>query len=179
MVVNQPNKLSPYVLLKKLFGMENYVLSLKKAKRHHFTVIRISCYHLAIETGRNTRPITQRHKRLCRSCSINALGDEFYFLLICHNFKNQCKLLFTNLYEFHDIKTMATTTTLSNWCITVMEMLKWLHWFVIMSLNASPCDVFLPCPFHVIRSIMLPPTFMYILCFIVCLILVSLLTCAD
>ena len=65
----------------------------------------ISCHHLAIETGPYTRPITPRNKYLCRSCSTNAPGDEFHFLLICPYLKKtQWKLLFTKLYEFYDIK---------------------------------------------------------------------------
>ena len=92
--------------------MENYVLWLKKAKRRHFTKLRISCHHLAIKTGRYTRLITPRNKRLYRSCSTNTLGDEFHFLLICPNFNNQCKLLFTKLYEFYDIKNYGDHNTL-------------------------------------------------------------------
>ena len=77
------NKLRTYASFKTTFGMENYVLSLKLPDRRQFTKLQISSHHLAIETGRYTRPITPRNERWCKDCNNHTIGDEKHFLLSC------------------------------------------------------------------------------------------------
>jgi hypothetical protein len=97
------NKLKTYSSFKKNFDMENYVLSLNLAERRHFSKLRTSCHHLAVETLRYTRPITPREKRFCTDCNNKTVGDEQHFLLHCPKYDTERSKLFMELAEFSSI----------------------------------------------------------------------------
>ena len=108
------NKLSTYASFKKVFEAENYVLGISRPQRRYFTKLRISSHHLAIETGRYTRPVTPRERRLCNSCCLGEIGDEKHFLLRCPKFDRERASMFDELSEFliiqnsQDFKTFDT-----------------------------------------------------------------------
>ena len=97
------NKLRSYATYKLTFDIENYVKSLNRYQRRNFTKLRISAHHLAIETGRYTKPPTPRDERICKFCTLNAIGDEKHFLLSCPKFENERINMFNELSKFMDI----------------------------------------------------------------------------
>ena len=97
---NTPNKLKTYSTFKFTFDMENYVKSTNRQLRRNFSKLIISAHHLDIEIGRYTRPITPRSERICKSCTLNVIGDEKHFLLSCPKFDKERNTMFKNLSEF-------------------------------------------------------------------------------
>lgn len=132
-ITNAPNKLKSYSSFKSVFEMENYIMCMNKMKRRQFTKLRISSHHLAIETGRYTRPITPRNERFCKSCTLQALGDEFHFMLICPKFDVQRNAMFQSLSEFTSLVNQADHNTFSilmNYCHGDSEVAKIICEFV-------------------------------------------------
>ena len=127
------NKLKSYINYKFTFEMENYVKILSRQKRRNFTKLRISAHHLEIETGRYTNPSTPRSERKCKSCSLNVIGDEKHFLLVCPKFKDDRELMFQNLSEILTINNKSdfqTFYTLMNYYNGDIEVAKIVAKFV-------------------------------------------------
>jgi hypothetical protein len=62
----------------------NSILNIRMTKSHKLALIRLilSSHHLKIETGRWTRPPTERHRRYCDNCP-EKIEDEFHFIFEC------------------------------------------------------------------------------------------------
>ena len=115
-----PNKLRNYAVFKEKFQMENYILSCNLESRRLFTKLRTSAHNLAIETGRYTRPITPRDKRLCLFCNQAATEDEYHMLMDCSLYTDERKLFHDALHIFSDIDFNIPTNTY----ITLMTCLE-------------------------------------------------------
>lgn len=79
-------KLRTYSQFKKHFCTEPYMTQLKG--NHLITCLakfRMSSHNLQIERGRYTDPKTPIEKRLCTRCNMNAIDDEYHFILDCSN----------------------------------------------------------------------------------------------
>ena len=61
------------------------------SRRANYTKFRISAHTLAIETGRNTIPVTPVENRLCRNCELHETEDEFHAVLRCTQNKDKRK----------------------------------------------------------------------------------------
>jgi len=80
------NKLRTYKLFKDVFQLEYYLTGVTLAKhRIALTKLRVSCHHLAIETGRYHKPSPLPvEQRLCAVC--NVVEDEVHLMCLCaHN----------------------------------------------------------------------------------------------
>ena len=113
------NKLRSYSSYKLTFDTENYIKALDRKLRRNFSKLRISAHHLAIETGRYTRPPTPRAERICKLCPLNIVGDEKHFLLTCPKFQVERSDMFKNLSEFFNVPNkddFQTFFTLMNYC---------------------------------------------------------------
>ena len=89
-VINTSSKMKVLDLLKKTSGEETYLTEVTNSKhRMAMTKLRLSGHRLEIETGRYTRPKTDREERLCSYCQHmgeKAVEDEIHFLLKCPMF---------------------------------------------------------------------------------------------
>ncbi len=54
---------------------------------------RLSAHHLAIETGRHTKPLTPADKRFCLVCHDGCVQDEMHHLLMCQPLESYRKPL--------------------------------------------------------------------------------------
>ena len=82
------SKLCTYILHKKNFGLENYLLIIKDFElRRSLTRLRLSSHTLKIEKGRHLG--IPRHNRLCLRCSDGEVEDETHFLLTCKGLTNE------------------------------------------------------------------------------------------
>ena len=100
--INKPtnNKLRTYAQFKKKFKIENYILSNCLSDRKLFSVLRISCHRLAIETGRYTTPKTPAEDRICLICNTKSVEDEYHMTLVCPYYNKEREELFLALSEF-------------------------------------------------------------------------------
>ena len=87
-----------YRELERNLSLCRYLEDVKcKKLRHAFTKLRISAHPLAIETGRYTKPITERVNRLCKLCNNGTVEDEEHFLIICPTFLHQRSCLWKEI----------------------------------------------------------------------------------
>ena len=78
------NKCLFYRNFKVDYGREKYILTLPDTYVLSLFQFRCSNHKLPIETGRyNSVP---RELRLCRSCDMDVIGDEFHFIMECPKF---------------------------------------------------------------------------------------------
>lgn len=84
--INNSNRLQSYCIFKHDFKLENY-LSCVTENKYNIALARFrtSSHNLFIETGRYDN--TPRHERLCKSCNMNQIEDEYHFLLFCPNYR--------------------------------------------------------------------------------------------
>lgn len=76
------NRLLTYARFKHEFECEEYLTFIADSKfRTALTRFRLSSHNLHIERGRYEN--VPRHDRLCRCCNMNAIEDEYHFLLVC------------------------------------------------------------------------------------------------
>ena len=89
-------KLDQYCLFKENFGLENYLLLLKKyEQRRTLTRFRVSAHKLRVETARYQG--TLRQDRLCLRCTSGDTEDEKHFLFKCNKFASERKKLFQQI----------------------------------------------------------------------------------
>ena len=60
-----------------------------------FTKLRISNHRLEVEVGRYAR--TAKQLRLCKTCNLKAIEDEFHFICICKTYDDLRKQLFKDM----------------------------------------------------------------------------------
>ena len=85
--IQSTSKLKVLNLLKTLPGTEPYLTEVTNSKhRSAMTKLRLSSHRLEIETGRYTKPKTDREERFCAFCKFKGkkvVEDEIHFLLAC------------------------------------------------------------------------------------------------
>ena len=91
--INNSSRLRSYNIFKHNFELEIYLtLNLDTKYKTALTRFRTSSHSLFIETGRYEN-IT-REQRICQSCNMNKVEDEFHFLLVCPNYRELRQKLF-------------------------------------------------------------------------------------
>lgn len=84
--INNSTRLQTYCVFKHTFESEKYLNVITENKyKVALSRFRISSHSLLIETGRYDG--TPREQRICRSCTMNKLEDEYHFLLVCPNYR--------------------------------------------------------------------------------------------
>ena len=91
--------LRTYKTFKTIARCEPYLLApLHYKQRQAISRIRASSHHLAIETGRHTKPQPiPLEKRTCKYCSSPQLDDEIHFILNCSSNIDERNFLFSKL----------------------------------------------------------------------------------
>lgn len=85
--INNSNRLHSYCIFKHEFKLEKYLTVISENKyRIALSRFRTSSHGLYIETGRYDN--TPRIQRICKSCNMNAIEDEYHFLLVCPNYRD-------------------------------------------------------------------------------------------
>ena len=77
-----------YCIFKHEFVPEKYLsLQFENKYKVALTRFRVSSHDLFIETGRYENPTIERTQRLCKSCNMKQIEDEFHFLLVCPKYR--------------------------------------------------------------------------------------------
>jgi hypothetical protein len=106
-----------------------YNSCLDDTRRITITRWRLSSHRLKIETGRYTRPITERENRLCDVC--NVIEDEYHAIFDCsvhrlirEKFKNSLKLDDKNLQKLLNPTSIVEANNLGKFLHEIDENLK-------------------------------------------------------
>lgn len=84
--INNSNRLQSYCIYKHTFELESYLTYISESKfKTALSRFRTSSHNLYIETGRYDN--TPRHERICKSCNMKQIEDEYHFLLVCPNYR--------------------------------------------------------------------------------------------
>ena len=84
--INNSSRLEAYSIFKHDFEQEKYLNCIPENKyKIALTRLRTSSHNLFIETGRYDG--TQREMRVCRSCNMNVVEDEYHFTLVCPHYR--------------------------------------------------------------------------------------------
>lgn len=110
-ITNFQTKLRSYCLFKKSFNYENYVATFNRSLRAPFTKLRISSHSLMIENGRHFQPKIEPQNRLCKLCNLNAVEDEFHFMMICPYYADLRSKLFSDIKDFSGIINLSDKET--------------------------------------------------------------------
>ena len=83
---NNSSRLRSYCLFKHTFEFENYLDFIPDNNyKIALSRFRTSSHSLRIESGRYDG--TAREERFCKSCQMRKIEDEYYFLLVCPNYR--------------------------------------------------------------------------------------------
>ena len=86
--INNSSRLMSYCIFKHEFVPEKYLsLQFENKYKVALTRFRVSSHDLFIETGRYENPTIERTQRLCKSCNMKQIEDEFHFLLVCPKYR--------------------------------------------------------------------------------------------
>ena len=95
---NSP-RLQSYSIFKHQLELEKYLDVIHEKKSQiSLSRFRTSSHDLKIESGRYNS--TPRQRRLCRSCSMNKVEDEYHFLLVCPKYR-ELRLKYFKAYYCH------------------------------------------------------------------------------
>ena len=84
--INNSARLKAYSVFKHTFESEKYSNVIPENKyKIAMSRFRISSHSLNIETGRYDG--TPRKHRICKSCTMNKVEDEYHFLLVCPHYR--------------------------------------------------------------------------------------------
>ena len=72
-----------YRMFKRVFGFENYLLTLERPLRDYMMKFRFSNHKLPIHSQRFAG--IQRSERVCELCNSEEIGDEFHYLFNCQD----------------------------------------------------------------------------------------------
>ena len=85
--INNSPRLQSYSIFKHNFELEQYLSVLGDKKyRTALSRFRTSAHSLRIETGRYEN--LPREQRLCKSCTMNMIENEYHFLLVCPHYRD-------------------------------------------------------------------------------------------
>lgn len=94
-------KLDFFRLMYSPLNRPAYLDTLKlKQDRSILSKFRLSSHKLAIETGRHTKPETDRSERVCLSCNTGEVEDEYHFFSSCTHYLGLRKLFISKLKDF-------------------------------------------------------------------------------
>ena len=94
--IDSSSKGVTYKTFKTIFCLEKYLLLLQPKQWKPIIKLRTSNHCLPVETGRWNN--TERHERNCTLCNDNELGDEYHYIFVCDNFRNERILLLPKYY---------------------------------------------------------------------------------
>ena len=84
--INNSSRLESYCFFKHNFELEKYLtLNIDQKYKLALTRFRTSSHSLLIETGRYEN--IPREQRICQSCNIYKIENEFHFLLVCPKYR--------------------------------------------------------------------------------------------
>lgn len=84
--INNSSRLQSYCLFKHTFETENYLDFISHNDyKIALSRFRTSSHCLRIESGRYDG--TKREERICKSCQMRKMEDEYHFLLVCPNYR--------------------------------------------------------------------------------------------
>ena len=118
--INNSNRLMWYSIFKHDFVLEKY-LNFTIANKHKVALSRFwtSSHDLFVETGRYDN--VPRDKRLCKSCNMNRIEDEFHFLLVCPKYRELRKKYFKTyfchwptLHKFENLMSATSNKVIGN-----------------------------------------------------------------
>ena len=116
-----------YKELKKEFAYERYLdYVIPKKKKMNYTKIRISNHNLHVQTGRYTRPITERRERKCLLCDENDIEDEFHFIFKCELYKD-IREIYIKRYYRNRPSMFKFLQLLSSSQVNVINLCKFIH----------------------------------------------------
>ena len=99
MEINNSHRLRLYSKYKVDNEQENYLNVIKnKLFLYALSRLRLSSHQLEIETGRYTG--LDRDDRLCRTCNMRMIEDEYHFLLVCPHY-NELRRKYFSQYFCH------------------------------------------------------------------------------
>ena len=85
--IHESNRLEMYTLYKNELSFEKYLDIIQSSKyKLALTKFRLSSHDLMIEKGRHMN--IPRIDRKCAQCNMNAIEDEYHFLLVCQKYKH-------------------------------------------------------------------------------------------
>lgn len=95
--INNSRRLKSYCIFKHNFSPEKYTECIKTNKtRIALTRFRVSSHDLAIETGRYNNIDVDERK--CIHCQMNAIENEYHFLLVCPKYRDLRRNFFKPYY---------------------------------------------------------------------------------
>ena len=84
--INNSSRLEAYARFKHNFETEKYLNCISENKyKLALTRLRTSSHNLSIETGRYDD--SDRETRICKSCNMNVVEDEYHFTLVCPHYR--------------------------------------------------------------------------------------------
>ena len=92
-------KVETYKNFKTELKPERYLQLPQKNYRIMIARFRSSSHHLAIETGRHTKPLTPKNLRLCKFCNKGDIEDEHHALLICDAYLAQRQIFLESIHK--------------------------------------------------------------------------------
>ena len=117
--INNSSRMQTYSLFKHNFELEKYLkLNMEAKYKTAFARFRTSSHNLAIETGRYEN--IPRDQRTCKSCNMNAIENEYHFLLVCPKYRElrikYFKQYFCHWPTIHKLENLlsATSNTIIN-----------------------------------------------------------------
>ena len=118
--INNSSRLQLYSIYKHDFKPEKYLNIITETKyKVALSHFRTSSHDLRIETGRYDN--TPRDQRLCNSCNMNKIEDEFHFLLVCPKYRDlRCKYFkryfchWPTLYKFENLMSSTSNKVIVN-----------------------------------------------------------------
>jgi hypothetical protein len=117
--IDNASRLSSYCRYKHKFTIEPYLNFLNDKYRIALTKFRLSSHSLAIETGRYQN--IPQHDRKCNLCNLNAIENEYHFLLVCPKFIDLRRKYFKpyfchwpSIYKFDNLMSSSNKKNLIN-----------------------------------------------------------------
>ena len=117
--IDSSSKGVTYKNFKTIFCVEKYLLLLQPRQWKPIIKLRTSNHYLPVETGRWNN--TERHERKCNLCNEKELDDEYHYIFVCDNFRNERNLLLPkyytkrhNMLKFNEILNCKNRKTLNN-----------------------------------------------------------------
>ena len=95
--ISENKKLETYKTFKSLLEPEIYLTTIDSFfLRRELSKFRISNHNLMIEEGRQKG--IPRELRICKSCDLGCVEDEYHFVIICPAYKNLRKKFIPNKF---------------------------------------------------------------------------------
>ena len=111
--LNSSSKGKIYSTIKSEIKLENYLLSLPNNERLNFMHFRTGNHRFPIETGRWKQSSVPFFDRKCPLCTLNLIGDEMHYLLVCPFFRQfrskYIPIKYTSNVSTHTFKELINT----------------------------------------------------------------------